>query len=477
MSKTYSKTIATDGLQNLVANIGTAMDRKNTTTFINDTSRTYEELAAMYSGWLSRRIVDLIPDEALKRSWQIFCPSWEPEKIEALEHYAKVNLNLQQQLEEALKSARLFGGAVILCIADSRFGAFSNELPTYLPKNSLLGLQAFDAWQCMPNLINFSNVLAKNYRQPASYSIGSAGLQISDYSVNENGDLQADTIIGTNVNWTRVRRIDGLFLPWYSRQRNNYWGQSVLASAYDAVLNASSVDTSVATLLFRASVPVLKVQDLASIISDPEAKDAFLERVNILNYGASNNNMAIIDAEESLESFEPGNISNLDGVLERYYILISAATGIPVTKLVGESARGLNATGQEDLDNYYDTLENYQTRVVKPILMDIYKKWIVPSLFDELIPKDFDIVFQPLERVSPEKKQQQDSEFLSMLTSALDAELIDKKIARKELQERKVFGYFDKTELERLENEKEENNMDLNEALDAADGLVFNKGE
>ena len=109
--------------------------------------------------------------------------------------------------------------------------------------------------------------------------------------------------------------------------------------------------------------------------------------------------------------------------------------------------------------------------------MDIYKKWIVPSLFDELIPKDFDVVFPPLERVSPEKKQQQDSEFLSMLTSALDAELIDKKIARKELQERKVFGYFDKTELERLENEKEENNMDLNEALDAADGLVFNKGE
>lgn len=465
----YKKTIATDSLQNLIANIGTGTDRVSKSKFVPDNFFSNEELAGMYMGWLGRRIVDLVPDEALKKGWTVVCPSWTPDKIDILDAYVQHRLELPQKLNEALKGSRIFGGAIILSIVDSRYGSFNNAIPDFLPKNSLLGIQMYDAWQCYPSLLNFTNPLAKNYRNPESYTIGASGMMVHNYVKNKNGDIQEEFIQGTLVNWTRVQRFDGSWLPWYARQRNLYWGQSILSSSYEAVRNAKGVDASIASLLFRASVPVMKVQDLAGIIADPEAREAFLERVNLLNYGMSNNNMAIIDQEETLESFEPGAISNLDSILERYYILVSTATGIPVTKLIGESARGLNATGEGDLNNYYDMLEDYQKQVIKPALMDMYKKWIVPSLFDELIPKDFDITFPPLERVSPKDKQQADSEFVNMLTQCLDAGLIDKKVARREIHERGVFNNFNQEDIDRIEGEEDDNEIEPQDAMDAMD--------
>lgn len=465
----YRRTIATDSLQNLIANIGTGTDRVSKSRFMPDSYFGFDELAAMYMGWLGRRIVDLVPDEALKRGWNVVCPSWTPDKIDVLDAYTQHVLELPRKLGEALKASRIFGGSIILAIVDSSFGSFNNPIPDFLPKHSLLGIQMYDAWQCYPCLLNFSNPLAKNYRNPESYTIGASGMAVHNFTKNGNGDIEDEFIQGTLVNWTRVQRFDGLSLPWYLRQRNLYWGQSVLSSAYEAVRNAKGVDASIASLLFRASVPVLKVEDLAGIIADPEAKSAFLDRVALLNYGMSNNNMGIIDANETLESFEPGAISNLDAILERYYVLVSTATGIPVTKLIGESARGLNATGEGDLNNYYDMLEDYQVQIVRPALMSMYKRWIVPSLFDELIPKDFDIEFPALERVSPKEKQQQDSEFVSMLVSCLDAGLIDKTVARREIHERRVFDNFNQEDIDRIEKDEGDNEVEMEDAFDAAE--------
>ena len=466
-SVTYKRTIATDSLRNLIANIGTGTDRVSQSNFVADNYFSNDELGAIYLGWLGRRIVDLVPDEALKKGWKINCPSWDPAKIEALNAYTNHVLQLPKKISEALKASRIFGGSIILAIVDSRYGSFKNEIPDFLPKNSLLGIQMYDAWQCYPCTLNFSNPLKKNYRNPESYTIGASGMAIHSFVKNVDGNIEDEFIQGTLVNWTRVQRFDGLSLPWYLRQRNLYWGQSVLSNAYEAIRNAKGVDASIASLLFRASVPVLKVQDLAGIIADPEAKQAFLDRVALLNYGMSNNNMAIVDESETLESFEPAAISNLDSILERYYILCSAATGIPVTKLIGESAKGLNATGEGDLDNYYDMLEDYQANICLPALMTMYKRWIVPSLFDELIPKDFEIVFPALERVSPEKKQEQDKTFVEMLISCLENQLIDKDVARREILDRGIFNNFSQEDADRIDKEAEDNEIDMQDAIDA----------
>ena len=153
---TYRRTIANDSLQNLIANIGVGTDRVSKSKFMPDEFFSNDELNAMYMGWLGRRIVDLPPDEALKKGWEITCPSWTPDKIDILETYVKNVLELPKKLNAALKGSRIFGGSILLSITDSRYGAFSNPIPDFLPKNSLLGIQMYDAWQCYPCLLNVS---------------------------------------------------------------------------------------------------------------------------------------------------------------------------------------------------------------------------------------------------------------------------------------------------------------------------------
>jgi phage-related protein (TIGR01555 family) len=431
----------------------------------------YQELAAIYLSWLGRRIVDLLPDEAMKKGWKLVCPSWEPDKLTRLEKYHQ-HLNVHELMIRALKSERCFGGSVITALTDDTWGAMRNPIPDFLPHKSLLKLQMFDAWQTYASEMNLMNPLKDNYQFPETYTIGSAGM----IAMNQ-GKEDSNFITGSVVHHSRIERFGGEWMPWYERQRNLYWGASTLGIAYDAIRNAGTVDNSIASLLFRASVPVFKVEDLINIVADPEARAAFLERMNILNYQMSNNNMAIIDKDEELSNLELGALSGLDPILERYYIIVSAATGIPVTKLVGESAKGLTATGEGDLDNYYDLLETYRYNRIKPHLMNIFKHWIIPSFYNELMPADFDIEFPELERESPGKKQEKDSALIDMVIKAEDAGLIDKKVARLEILERKMFRNYTKKDIERIENEKVENEVEMKDALDAADELYNQEKE
>lgn len=453
--------IKADNLQNLVTSMNTGTDRLKSTMFMPDTFYSYAELAAMYEGWLGRRITDLVPNEALKKGWEVKCPSWKEDAIKKLNAYCNNRLALPQKLLHCLKAQRWAGGSILVAIVDDRFGSFANPVPDFLPKDSLLGLQAFDAWQASPTSIEFKNILAKNFHLPNAYSIGG----VTGVGAAHNA--------GATVNYTRVERFDGLDLPWYEKQRNLYWGQSLLASVYSAVRNSQLVDNSIATLLFRASVPVFKVHDLATIVADGESRDAFLERVNVMNYGMSNNNMAIIDSEEQLESFEPGTLTGLDSVLERFYIIVSASTGIPVVKLVGESARGLNATGEGDLNNYYDFLEDYQHTVVKPALMDVYRRWIVPSLFDVLLPDDFDIEFPPLERVTDMQMQERNNTFIATIRDLLDSGLIDREVALRELQNRRAVETLTDEDVKRILGAQEMPEPGLDAALDELDRKIM----
>lgn len=75
----------------------------------------------------------------------------------------------------------------------------------------------------------------------------------------------------------------------------------------------------------------------------------------------------ILDAEEKYEKAST-NISGIPELLDRFMLALSAVSGIPTSLLFGRSAAGLNATGDNDVRNFYDMVKQEQENKLKPVL-------------------------------------------------------------------------------------------------------------
>jgi len=461
------KSFANDSLINKDAGFGSGLDKTVASIWAeNGLNQNYQLLASMYQYWLPRRIVDLIPEEACRKGWTHNIPSWTPDQIKALDK-ADIKFKVKEKFCTAWKWDRLFGGGLVLYLFDQSQGLYSEPLDKdRISKGSLIGLDAYDPWQSYPADIDFNNFADPNYRKPNSYTLGTPGF----FSINKDGvqpQYRVDnTLNGAIVHYTRVARFNGLSLPWYSYQNNWYWGQSLLASVHEAVQKADLVTQSVAQLLFKLSVPVFGAEGLDKIVTDDIARGAFLQRLNLLNTGMSNNHMAIIDKDkESLTNLEQSGISGLDPLIERFYVLVSSAAGIPVTKLVGESAKGLNATGEGDEKNFYNTVESQREDKLKPALEEFYDIFF-PSEFGIPRPEDHVIEFPSLFQESPQEVANTQSVEAQTLSLMFNDGAISKKIYIEEVMERGIVSNMTDEDKEEILNQGFVNSEEMDDALE-----------
>lgn len=75
--------------------------------------------------------------------------------------------------------------------------------------------------------------------------------------------------------------------------------------------------------------------------------------------------MQIIDKDDDFSTHQY-TFSGLSDVYQQFIMPdISGAAGIPVTRLFGRSPAGLNATGESDLQNYYDKIEEKARKCIE----------------------------------------------------------------------------------------------------------------
>jgi phage-related protein (TIGR01555 family) len=76
----------------------------------------------------------------------------------------------------------------------------------------------------------------------------------------------------------------------------------------------------------------------------------------------------VIDAEGEDFQYVPRNAAGIDKLLEMTWLRLAAAARMPVTRLMGQSPSGMNATGASDLRFWYDTVRASQRHELKPRL-------------------------------------------------------------------------------------------------------------
>lgn len=429
-----------DGLENLVAQLGTEQDKRSHSKFVNrkqlSADGNQEELNAMYrTDWLCGKVVDIIPDD-MTREWREFTGDVDPKVIKALED-EEDRLQLSSYFNEAHKWGRLYGGGLIVMSIDDGQTPDKPLDINKIKKGGLRHIKTIDRHRVNnADIVPIADPMNINFGMPEYYRFNETSVKIHH---------------------SRILRFDGIPLPFDEFRRNNYWSDSVLSRLYEAVTNFNTTANGAASMVYETNVDIMKVKGLMGYLQTAEGEVLLRKRFTMAGVLKSFNNMMLLDNEEGYES-KNNTFAGLPDLLDRFALFLSAASDIPATRLLGSSASGLNATGEGDLKNYYDTVRSAQKKVYKPLL-DYFDKIMAKSLglADDT---DMDYNFKSLFQMTP--KETADLQLVNAQRDQiyLDRNVITEEIAAKELKQDGTYTNITDEYLEELE--EFENGFDTN---------------
>lgn len=357
-----------DGMMNVLMNIGGRGDPNTHSKYTLANTIDRVTLSSIFrSDGIGRRVVEILPDEAL-REW-----------VECDESLAKElgRLKAKQLVKDGGTWARLYGGALVLAIVDD-----GQEFDMPLRVNGirkLVALRVYDRHNVSYNVYD-TDTKSANFGKPLIYTISPpSGTPFS-------------------VHYSRVHIMDGASLPQEERQRNQGWGDSSLQTVYQALMNYGLTMTATAGIIRDFVQVVLSVKGLTEMLRAGQ-DDIVAKRINLIDMTRSVNNAIYLDADGEQYSKQASSVAGLADLWEKFAQHISASTGIPMSKLMGEGAGGLAATGEGDRKAWYDVVRAYQSDEVQPVI-----QWIIDLLGAQTEwtakPEDLDWSFPALEQVN-----------------------------------------------------------------------------
>jgi len=381
-----------DGWSNLVAGLNAITAKKKSTHHTPDTLLSEDELESIYTeDGLGARVINLMPEDMFREGWQYDFPELDDiAKKDLQEKYkaAMENIEAHQKCMEALQWARLKGGAAIFIgITDGMF------LDQPLNPSKIKSFEKLKVLDTSSEIDLKKTIFQKDPTRPR---FGLPEYYAVNFDVN---DTLQETVM---VHHTRIIEFHGVRLPAKTKRRltpeQRYWGITVLQRAEEHLKIIGSSIASIDQLLYEISVGKYKIKNLANILSTPEGKELIQRRVEVQDMLRSVFRSQYIDAEEE---FTRDNVSfaSVPEILYIIFMLISADTGYPITRLFGVSPAGMNATGESDMRNYYDAVRSAQELILQPILLRLVR---IISQWQNI--EEPYIEFNPLETMNEKQK-------------------------------------------------------------------------
>jgi phage-related protein (TIGR01555 family) len=358
------KHVTADALVNVASGLGTSKSKRSYNTFRYSVMHDWQQLDVAYqTNWLARAIVD-IPSEDMCREWRII-KSRDADVIRIEED----RLMLPMMVQEAATWGALYGGGGILMLTGQDLSKPLNI--NRIRKGDLQRLVVFDRYDMSAMTLNTWDVLQPNYLAPEFYTITGGGQQI---------------------HWSHFARFNGTRLPRRQMLQTQGWGDSELRKCLDDIMDMVASKDGIAELMQEANVDVIKREGLSDELASDQ-DDAIINRYTLFSQMKSVVQMALLDGDESYER-KTLDLGGVAPVLETFMTWISGAANIPVTRLFGTSAKGLNATGEGDLKNYYNSIRSKQLVRLDPGLRYLDEVLVRSAL--GYWPDDYNYVWAPL---------------------------------------------------------------------------------
>lgn len=411
---------ALDAFSNVLARLGAGTPNllEGTEYSLQRMSRDFNTLNALYrESWIVRRIIDVIPADMLK-NWITITSGLDPDVEKRLSLTLR-RTQLIDKLKRGMQWGRLYGGALGVMLVKHQGYDLSQPLQLdWIMPGDFAGLLIFDRW----NGVNPSSELIEDISDP-------------DYGFPKYYTVTDPAGGGSvKIHHSRVVRFTGNTLPFWEEIAEMQWGASVVESIFDELRKRDNVSWNIAQLTFMANIRVLKMQDLGQLLAatDNESQAELLRTLEAQNMLLNNMGMQVMDAADGLETHQY-TFGGLADCYQQFIMDISGAAEIPVTRLFGRSPSGLNATGESDLQNYYDMIAEKQESYLRPILNKVLPPFIISTLGS--LPDDFDFEFDPVAEPTDKERADLAKCGTDNVVAAYNAGLISQRTALKELKQ------------------------------------------
>lgn len=340
-----------DGWENVLTGLGRkGRDRSVSTKMKDYDILEYDELANLYAGdGPATKIVDCVAEDMTRNGWRV-------NGDDAQETLYKLGeeIDLTAKVTEAMRWQRLFGGAIIV----KEYAGDGSRLENPVRKNArLVRLRVYSAPQVELENSKFSDNPNSPYYED---------VEVFQIKKKYGGSFR--------VHASRCEVLKGK--PWpYSKFRTytlqqKYWGMSELQAPYLSLSILGSFVQGIGHAGQEMAVSKYRLSNLMQILAE-NSTDALYARMESIEMSKSLINAVLLGKDEEWGRDQLSFVG-LPEVFDRLAMMVSGSSNIPVTKVFGRSAAGLNSTGEGDTRDYYDMLNSKQTSVLAPLLRRLY---------------------------------------------------------------------------------------------------------
>lgn len=339
-----------DGYSNMLNKYGTAQDNSTAYTYTQEPFVSDMELTRLYEGnGLFAKIIDRPSEEAVKHGYDIdFGDSDVSEYIED----RMDSLQLEDKFATAEKWARLYGGAIIVMLVDDGRGL--EEPLNWSDVRSIEELRVFERAVVQPDYTNL-------------YHFNFADSMDGDVPFGEPEYYQVFSVYGYFVvHQSRCLVFRNGRLPEQTTNTNyRYWGIPEYVKIRSALRECVTSHGNGVKLLERCVQAIYKMKNLSNMLATDEGEDKAIRRLQLIDMARGILNSIAIDTDGEDYDFKNITMAGVKDILDATCNMLSAVTDIPQTILFGRSPAGMNSTGENDMENYYNMVENIQKENMK----------------------------------------------------------------------------------------------------------------
>lgn len=356
---TAATVVRRDGWDNFLTGVNTSRDKRGYACIEAPQVFDQRDLENFYRGNdLAKRICNLPAFEMTRKGWELDIDEDGDDVADIKKgvHEYHKKLGVRRRVFQAAAFSRLYGRAYLLLGIDD--GQKADKPVNWDRVRALRYVNLLDPWALRVFEIE---------RDPFSPDFGKPKL----YQLNTTS--QASTM----VHASRVIPFDGsVMTPYMERQGTGaatstagvaYVPDSVFVPLYKVLRDYDSTWDSAAILIQDFSQAVIKMRGLAEMMA-ANGEKAVRDRMEILDTSRSVLRAVLLDAELEDFSRTPTPLTGLPDLMDRWLHRVSAASEIPITLLFGMSPGGMNATGDSDLENFYNAIEAKQESDLRPAL-------------------------------------------------------------------------------------------------------------